>query len=277
MIQKIKALLQEEFIDVFGVLPIEEATVMHPSLMPDNAKSILLVGVPYRDGASYHDGISAYAHVSDYHKYFEGLFSRLIPKLEAAFPGKIFRGFADHSPIAEKAAAAKAGLGVIGRHSLLINPLYGSYLFLGEVITDLVLPYEVCAVKECQSCGQCAKACPVGAIGENGIDAKKCLSGLSQKKRLTQEELALLKQHGITWGCDICQEICPYHRTRLVSPIPFFSQHQHGEFSAQEIEKMDEETFNSFAFSWRGRRRICENLYNFEKLHEQEEKTDNFT
>lgn len=277
MTKQIKKLLAEESIDSFGILPIEEVTVLRQNMLPQNAKSVIMLAVPYDDGTSYLDGVSAYAHVKDYHKFFEELFCRLIPKFEKVFPGKTFKGFADHSPIAEKVAAAKAGLGMIGKNSLLIHPIYGSYLFLGEIITDEILPYESFSISQCDSCMLCKTACPANAIGDHGIDAEKCLSALSQKKHLTEEELLLLQKNEIAWGCDICQKACPYNQKREYTGVPYFQTCRHGDFSAEEVEKMDEETFRSFAFSWRGRRRICENLYNIAKLANRGEKTDNFT
>ena len=277
MTEQIKRLLEKEHIELFGILPIEEVTIIRPTMLPENAKSVVILAVPYDDGTIYHDGVSAYAHVEDYHRFYKELFDRLVPCLEKTFPGKTFCGFADHSPVLEKDAAIKAGLGVMGKNSLLIHPEYGSFLFLGEVITDATLPYSVHEFAYCKACRQCVAACPVGAIGDSGIDATKCLSALSQKKRLSEEEMRLLREHKVAWGCDICQNACPYNRGRKHTEIPFFLTHRHGEFSAQEVENMSDEDFASFAFSWRGRRRICENLYNIAKLDLQGEKTNNFT
>ena len=268
MIQRIKQLLAEESIDTFGIPPIEAVTVMRPNLLPQGAKSVLMLVVPYDNGTVYTDGVSSYAHVKDYHKFFGELFGRLIPKLQEIFPGKSFAGYADHSPINEKDAAVKAGLGIIGRNSLLIHPTYGSYIFLGELITDLELPHRLFDPVCCSSCMQCAMACPTQAIGQQGIHPEKCLSALSQKKHLSQQEAELLKQNGIAWGCDICQKACPHNQTRLYSNIPFFQTNRHGNFTAEEVEQMSDGCFTSFAFSWRGRRRICENLYNIAKLDE---------
>ncbi len=277
MEKQIQNLLQEEYIDAFGILPLEEVDILRPSLMPEGMETVIMLAIPYDNGAVYSDGVSSYAHVSDYHKFFRDLFARMLPRLASVFPGKRFYGFSDHSPISEKSAAAKAGLGVIGKQSLLIHPQYGSYLFLGEIITDLKLPYRVFPIQSCISCGACAEACPTAAINKDGIDAEKCLSALSQKKSLTAEELDVLRSHGIAWGCDHCQACCPYNQFRTVSSVPFFVEHRHGDFSAQEIEEMSEEGFRSFAFSWRGRKRILENLYNCEKLDEQGEKTNKLT
>jgi len=261
-------ILSSEGIDCFGILPAEELKVINPRLMPDWARSAIMMVVPYDNGESYVDGVSAYAHVEDYHLYFRELFERLLPAFEQAFPGRRFFGSADHSPIHEKEAAAKAGLGIIGMHSMLINPRYGSYIFLGSVITDMETEECCKEICYCVRCGKCMKSCPGGAISESGIKPALCLSAISQKKKLTEEEALLLKKHGVAWGCDRCQEVCPYNREREFTKIPFFINRRHGIFSASEVTSMSDMEFSRFAFSWRGRARITENLSNLENLGE---------
>ncbi len=265
----LKEILAREGIDVFGILPAEELTVINSKLMPPWVRSAVIIAVPYDDGSVYTDGVSAYAHIADYHLYFKGLFERILPKLREAFPGKQFFGSADHSPIHEKNAAAKAGLGVIGMHSMLINERYGSYLFLGSVLTDMETAETASEIGHCSRCGACTKACPGGAIDGSGMNPAECLSALSQKKRLSLEEASLLSHKGIAWGCDRCQEVCLLNAGREFTRVPFFKEHRHGDFSAREVTEMSDEEFLRFAFSWRGRARILENLSNLENLSEQ--------
>ena len=261
-------ILASEGIDCFGILPAEELKVINPRLMPDWARSAVVIAVPYDDGSRYGDGVSAYAHVEDYHLYFRELFERILPKFEEAFPGRRFFGSADHSPIHEKEAAAKAGLGIVGMHSMLINPRYGSYIFLGSVITDMETEEKGGEIRYCSRCGKCIEACPGRAISECGIDPGRCLSAVSQKKRLTDEEVALLAECCIAWGCDVCQAVCPYNAERDYTKISFFREHRHGDFTASEVASMSDEEFSHFAFSWRGRARILQNLSNLENLRE---------
>ena len=261
----IRKLLFEEKIEYVGCIPFSEATVYLPRLAPENIRSVVLFLIPYDTGKKFSDGVSVYAHVPDYHSYFSALQKKLISKLTEQYPEYRFYGFADHSPILEKEACAKAGLGVIGKNTLLINERYGSYVFIGSIFTDAVLPAETFEIKSCLSCGKCMKGCPGNAINENGFCAENCLSMLSQKKSLTPEEADLLAKHGVAWGCDRCQENCPMNREREFTPIPFFREHIHGTFSSKEIEQMDDAVFTKFAFSWRGRKRITENLQNLEE------------
>lgn len=265
MKDRIRAILAKEGITQVGFLPFREALVINPRLVPPGAESVILLLAPYDCGEPFSDGVSAYAHIDDYHRFFVELYARLCPALEKAFPGAKFWGFADHSPIHEKDASAKAGLGVLGCSSLLINPVYGSYVFIGSLLTDLAISCQAQEVSYCSRCGACKAACPVGAVTDAGILADRCLSALSQKKRMTDEEKRLLAAHGVAWGCDRCQTACPYNQKRAYTSLPFFLAHRHGAYTAAEVEAMDDETFSRHAFSWRGRERIIENLRGLEQ------------
>lgn len=260
MKERIRSILAQEGITQIGFLPYRDARILNARLSPPGAESVVLLLAPYDCGEPFSDGVSAYAHVDDYHRFYEELYARLLPKLTESFPGVRFWGFADHSPIDEKDAAAKAGLGVIGCHSLLLNQVYGSYVFIGSLLTDLSIPCTAQEIRYCEGCGACMDACPVGAVTAKGILPERCLSALSQKKRLTEEEKRLLVINGVAWGCDRCQNACPHNRAREGTSLPFFLAHRHGNYTADEVEKMDEETFARHAFSWRGRERIVENL-----------------
>ncbi len=261
MKEAFRQLLAEEHITEFGFLPLSHAKIIHPHLLPSGIKTVVMLAVPYDTCEQYTDGVSAYAHITDYHRYFSELFERILPKLQTKFKNEVFYGAADHSPIAEKDAAAKAGLGLIGCHSLLINPKYGSYVFLGSIFTSMEIPCDVREAMYCNACGTCINACPAHAVSKNGIDPMRCFSALSQKKNLTEDELLLLRQNHIAWGCDRCQTACPYNSKRIPTDIPFFVNNRHRDFCAAEIEAMTEE-FLHYAFSWRGKNRIVQNLQN---------------
>ena len=266
MKDRIRAILAKEGLTQVGFLPFREARILNPRLVPAGAESVILLLAPYDNGEPFSDGVSAYAHIDDYHRFYEELYARLRPALKEAFPGAHFWGFADHSPIDEKDSAAKAGLGVLGCNSLLINPVYGSYVFIGSLLTDLSIPCEGQDILYCSRCGACKAACPVGAVTESGILPERCLSALSQKKRLTEEEKRLLITHGVAWGCDTCQTACPHNQKREFTTLPFFLANRHGNYTADEVEGMDGETFARHAFSWRGRERIAENLRGLEQM-----------
>lgn len=266
--ETICSLFAAEHITQVGFLPFADAKVINPRLTPDGVQSVVVLVAPYDTGEHYTDGISAYAHVTDYHLFFTGLYERILPRLREAFPGQAFYGFADHSPINEKDAAAQAGLGVLGCNSLLINEVYGSYVFLGSLLTDLPIPCHAQQIRFCERCGACIQNCPAHAISETGIRPDLCFSALSQKKRLTEAELACLRREGIAWGCDRCQEVCPHNASRAATEIPFFLEHRHGNFTATEVSAMTDDEFQRHAFSWRGRERITSNLQNLAAVKE---------
>lgn len=263
--------LQKKNIDLVGALPLSACRVIRPYLL-ERAKiqsgTVFVLAVPYFTPACEDGGrsISAYAVSRDYHLFFEELYEELLPLLAKKFPSNRFAAFADHSPISELHAAARAGIGVIGKNGLLLTEKYGSYVFLGEVITDMEIPCEVQSVKLCEDCGACANACP-SVVSEKSI----CLSALSQKKgELSEEEKKILLASGTVWGCDRCQECCPYnHRAKkagtIYSQIPFFNQHTLPSPSAEEIENMSDKDFLERAYSWRGKETILRNL----RLHEK--------
>lgn len=148
----------------------------------------------------------------------------------------------------------------MGRHGLLILPPYGSFLFLGTILTGaaLALP-EREAAPACEDCGRCAAACPVGALGPGGADRERCLSQLTQQKRLTDEEAALVAAHPYVWGCDLCQRACPYNHHAARSPLPEFREDLIDRLTPADLDGLSNRSFQSKygtrAFAWRGRAR----------------------
>lgn len=263
--------LQKKNIDLVGVLPLSACRVIRPYLL-ERAKiqngTVFMLAVPYythacEDTKRY---ISAYAVSRDYHLFFKELYDELLPYLREKFPNNHFVGFADHSPISELHAAVHAGLGVIGKNGLLLTQKYGSYVFLGEIITDFEIPCRAHEVNFCEDCGACKNACP-SVVSQKSV----CLSALSQKKgELTEEEKSILLTSGTVWGCDRCQECCPYnHRAKktgtIYSKIPFFNEETLSSPTVKEIENMSDAEFSARAYSWRGKETILRNL----RLHEK--------
>lgn len=135
---------------------------------------------------------------------------------------------------------------------------YGSYVFLGTILTDqaLDLPPRTRS-SACVGCGKCLAACPGGALGENGVDLSRCLSELTQKKGdLTGEEAALVKAHPLIWGCDTCQRVCPYNTHPALSPLPEFREDLVDALDRADLEGLTNRTFRDKygdrAFAWRG-------------------------
>ena len=180
MKEKLFNLLKEHGLVLFAPIPLSECRVTRPYKIEkagfgslDGLNAIMLA-VPYLTKQPKRN-ISAYAVSRDYHGYFSELFSTLLPRLNSAFPENRFAGFADDSPIDERLAAAQASLGILGDNGMLITEKYSSYVFLGEIITDLALDCQAHEIERCRGCGVCKRACPMGEMGQ-------CLSALTQKK-----------------------------------------------------------------------------------------------
>lgn len=266
MLDVIEALLAEEQLTLFAPLSLEDCRVLRPYLLERagiRTGTAVILAVPYAVPAEERN-VSAYAVSRDYHLYFRELFDRLLPRLRERFPEHRFVGFADHSPIDEIHAAARAGLGVIGDNGLLLTEKYSSYIFLGEIITDAVIPAHAREIGTCHHCGACKRACPVV------LNKGECLSALTQKKgELTEEERAQLAAHPLVWGCDICQEVCPYTRaakanSTLYGAPPFFREKTIPVLTVETLDAMTEEEFRERAYAWRGRAVIRRNLLNQE-------------
>jgi len=144
----------------------------------------------------------------------------------------------------------------------LINEKYGSYIFLGSVFSTLDTQAVPKEVRRCSDCGKCVKACPTGSICG---DFDKCLSYITQKKKKTEKDIEIIKSNKYVWGCDICQDVCPYNEKCENSNIPFFEENIINHLTTKLILEMDDDEFLKRAFSWRGKNTILENLSLFDE------------
>ncbi len=274
MTQELLRLFSQEKIEKCATLPFSECRVTLPRLLEKEEgfvpQSAILFLIPYFDG--FPKNLSAYAASEDYHLFVKELWERLSPKLADLFPRYHFRIYADHSPIDERHAAVRAGLGVFGKNGLLLTPEFSSFQFIGEILTDA--PVEVLGdsplfpISGCENCGACLAACPTGVLRGETED---CLSAITQKKgELTEEGKDLMRRVGTVWGCDECQRVCPYTRRAqeagtLNTPIPFFKENRMENLTQASLSRMDDEAFRRRAFSWRGRKTIERNLTLFDE------------
>lgn len=269
-LEQIRAIFSEAGIPIFGCCPFAP---LRPFLIDCRAKRRLpgapasvLVGLfPYAmEQSAYRGGnLSRYASVGDYHEIIPRYLERAADRLRRAFPGEQFEAFIDNSPIPEVRAAALAGLGCTGKNGLLIHEAYGSWVFIGEIVTTLPLAAPPHALKACLDCGRCQRACPTGALAPSGPDRSKCLSALTQRKgALTDEEAGWIRRSGCAWGCDVCQAACPMNARASIRPLP--------EFIATFQPKAEANgPLEGRAYAWRGRAVVERNL---RLLSDQEEK-----
>lgn len=264
MFEFVKKQLSELNIELVSCISLDECRITRPYLLEKHgieSGSAIIFAVPYlSQDALACKNISCYAIARDYHLFFADLFEKIINELKAKYPNNRFVGFGDHSPINEIDAAAKCGLGVIGKNHLLITKKYSSYVFIGEIITDASLPSLAGEKQYCSNCGKCSSLCPV-----NMRDGE-CLSSITQKKgELDDTEKHLIQKHGCAWGCDICQEVCPSTQAAIknktiYTSIEFFNNALTPNLTSKQIQDMSDEEFKERAYSWRGKNVILRNL-----------------
>lgn len=173
------------------------------------------VGLPANPGR-----IARYARGHDYHTFLKDRLYDLADWLREQWPGSVTRCGTDAAPIMEKELAARAGLGWVGKNTLVINPQLGSWLLLGEVITTLSLAVDQPITDHCGTCTRCLDACPTQALTPYVIDPRRCISYLTIESR---GDVALELSEPIgdwLFGCDICQDVCPWNKRAPISSDP---------------------------------------------------------
>lgn len=200
-----------------------------PTLLVEGAKSVITVlqgyfpakTIPAEDNFK----LSKYAYGKDYHLVMKDKLHLLLNKIEKQTGKTMSRIFVDSAPVLDRAWAYKSGLGFIGKNTMLINRDGGSFFFIGHIITDLELNYEenVAEKNFCGSCTLCLKACPTQALEPFELDARKCISYLTIEHR--SDLPSEFKENFKDWifGCDICQDVCPWNRFAHQHNEPLFS------------------------------------------------------
>ena len=274
--KKLTDFLTEQGIYFYAPLSFDDAAVFANKLarcrLAFSPQSVWFLLVPYFSSPG--ENVSAYAVARDYHAWAKAFSEQLLPVLEQTVSGASFAFYCDNSPLNERKGAQAAGLGMLGDNGLLLHPLYGSYFFICEVLSDAapaLFPTSLPdALSPCLHCGACKAACPTKALVGEG----DCLSAITQKKgELTPSECALICESGCVWGCDKCQSVCPINRNAkksgtLASPIPFFSEHLIPFVTYDLIEKMPCEEFERRAYAWRKKETIMRNLKLLENAKE---------
>lgn len=194
------------------------------------AKSVLCVGLAYyqevpRDIAADEGKIARYAWGRDYHKVIPRKLEQLEKQIREIVPALQARICCDTAPVMERELAMNAGLGWVGKHTLLIHPRHGSWFLLGEMILDLDLPADTLETDHCGTCRRCIEACPTDAITPYSVDATKCISYLTLEHRgeIGEDFQPAMSEAGFVVGCDICQEVCPFNRDPLRMEEPDFA------------------------------------------------------
>lgn len=191
---------------------------LDPTLLVPGARSVISLSYNYYNPAKQEDSdapkLSMYAYGQDYHHVIKDKLHGLISDLRESIGEINGRCFVDSAPVLERDWAKRSGLGWIGKHSLLLSKQKGSYFFLAEIICDLELSYDQPVSDHCGTCTRCIDACPTDAISPSGyiVDASKCISYLTIELKEEIPTEFSEQMDGWMFGCDICQEVCPWNR-----------------------------------------------------------------
>jgi len=223
----------------------------HPGHLLDGCRSVIVVAMSYHGSQPDSDAnppddrvwISRYAWGRDYHRIIKKRLIRLGRELETLHPGCAWRAVVDTAPLLEREWAARAGLGWIGKNTMLLNRRFGSELFLGALLTDLELEPDAPTTDHCGRCTACIEACPTGAFPEPYVlDSRRCIGYLTVEHREEiPAELAPAMKDMVA-GCDRCNEVCPWTKKAPADLHPEFAPAPH-RFRPllADLEALDEE------------------------------------
>jgi epoxyqueuosine reductase len=221
-----------------------------PSKLVPGAKSVITLLLSYYPSQQQNNNapkISKYAYGKDYHEVIKNKLTELIGLIKLKIGDFHGRGFVDSAPVLERAWAVKSGLGWVGKNGNLINKKSGSFFFIATLIVDIELEYDDAFAKDfCGTCTKCIDACPTDAILEDKVvDGSKCISyfTIELKEMLIPDEMKS-KFDNWMFGCDICQDVCPWNRfAKPTDQIEFSPIPEILNFTTNDWEELTEESF----------------------------------
>lgn len=289
MKEKIKEYAKELNIDYTGVAPIKRYEELEKRLVASKekygvnqfvekdiekrvnpvlsfpwAKSIVVCLLPYYTGEDEVANVSRYARIPDYHIVAKKKLDSIAEFIKKT-SGARCECFADTGVLHDRYLAFLAGLGFFGMNNCLINEEYGTYFFIGYIVTELELEADKPQNKECEKCGACIKNCPGGALDKEGhLNSERCVSYITQIKELTPEQMKILNGQTMIYGCDRCQEVCPHNANLTKTEIREFYEKREAKLDSDELLLMSnrefKEKYSEFPFSWRGKATILKNF-----------------
>jgi epoxyqueuosine reductase len=218
------------------------------SLLSQDSKSILVFLLNYKHKNAVKEGygrIASYASFKDYHKFFPEIINSLM--IENQLFIKKFRTFVDTGPITERGIAEESSLGWIGRNSMLINSQKGSFTFIGAAVTDVALDeVHLPSPDLCGSCTRCIDNCPTGAINRDRmVNSNLCISYHTIENRGVIPSIVSEKMGDMIFGCDICNDVCPWNRGKKESSLPVVQEDLFSNrMRLEEIAYIDKEQFD---------------------------------
>jgi epoxyqueuosine reductase len=229
--QKLEAWLNKGYQGKMAYLENHFELRVDPRKLVPGAKLVISLVYNYYNPEKQEDPdapkISMYAYGKDYHLVVKDKLKSLLAFIRENIGEVDGRCFVDSAPVLERDWALRSGLGWVGRHTLLINPKQGSYFFLAEIILDLELEYDAPMRDHCGTCRRCIDACPTEAISPQGylLDASKCISYLTIELKDAIPQEFQDKMDNWMFGCDVCQDVCPWNRFSTRHEEPAFEPH----------------------------------------------------
>lgn len=225
---------------------------LDPTKLVEGSKSVISVLLNYFPAETQKNSdapkISKYAYGKDYHFVIKDKLTEMVKKMKAGIGDFNARIFTDSAPVMDKVWATKSGLGWMGKHTNLINKKNGSFLFIGEIILDLELEPDGPIKDYCGTCTKCIDACPTEAITQSYlVDGSKCISYATIELKANSPIPKEFKDKMDNWafGCDICQDVCPWNRFSTPHTTAAFDAHPEMlKMSSQEWHEITEEVFN---------------------------------
>lgn len=223
---------------------------LDPRKLVEGAKSVISLAYNYYTNQSPSDPdapkISKYAYGIDYHYVIKDKLKQLLQVIQAEIGEVNGRAFTDSAPVLDRAWAKKSGLGWVGKNANLINKNAGSFFFLAELIIDLELEYDIAPAKDhCGSCTRCIDACPTEAIvSPYVVDGSRCISYLTIELKNEIPSEFSGKMDNWMFGCDVCQDVCPWNRFSVLHNEPAFEPHPDLlQMKKEDWEEITEEVF----------------------------------
>lgn len=224
---------------------------LDPRLLVDNAQTVIVLTYNYFPEknilSTQVPKISQYAYGKDYHIVIKEKLNELISRISEKHGAVQARGFVDSAPVLERAWAKRAGIGWNGKHTLMINKQRGSFFFLATIVIDIAIEESHSfEVNHCGTCTRCIDACPTEAIiAPEVIDARKCISYLTIELKEAIPEEFKGKMDGWMYGCDVCQQVCPWNRFSITHQEPAFqAAEQLLKMTLRDWEEMNQQTFS---------------------------------
>ena len=239
---------------------------VNPRLIMENAKSIIVCAFPYYVDEVEESNLSKYCYGEDYHIVAKRYLQQICDFLEEEINNFEYKFFVDNGPLVDRYLAYQSGIGYFGINNNIITDEYGSYIFIGYIVNNYEFYVDDPLPKTCIKCDKCVKYCPGNAIlGNFELNPRRCLSYITQKKDdLSEEEINLIKENKMVFGCDICQEVCPHNKGISITNIEEFKTNLITKLDYNEINDISNKEFKrrygNRAFSWRGKKIIQRNI-----------------